>query len=71
MKYGLLIADNYIYGLCKSNNEIISEIDTDLYNQVFEILHNRPFSSDNYIYKLRADTLEWELVKLPEEEIEE
>ena len=35
------------------------------YNKILSIIHNRPTPSDGYTYKLRADTLEWELVELP------
>ena len=30
-----------------------------------EKIQNKPTDPDGYIYKLRADDLEWELVKLP------
>ena len=37
----------------------------DNYNHIMELIQSKPMDTDNYQYKLRADTLEWELVELP------
>lgn len=35
------------------------------YNTILEFARSAPKTADGYIYKLRADNLEWELVELP------
>ena len=35
------------------------------YNTIMQKIQNKPSDPDGYAYKLRADTLEWELVELP------
>ena len=35
------------------------------YEELKEKIRNRPQNPTGYTYKLRADTLEWELVELP------
>lgn len=35
------------------------------YNVILSIIQNYPTSPDGFFYKLRTDTLEWELVELP------
>lgn len=41
------------------------EITESEYNEILSIIHNRPTAPTGSTYKLRADTLEWELVELP------
>ena len=40
------------------------------YNTILEIIRNKPTALDGYGYKL-TDNLEWELYKLPIEEVDE
>ncbi len=37
------------------------------YNEVLSALLSAPSALSGYVYRLRADTLEWELVELPPE----
>ena len=46
--------------------EQISDAD---YSALIAIIQSKPTPPTGYEYKLRADTLEWELVEAPEEEI--
>lgn len=41
---------------------IISE---DEYNNLLAIVENEPTPPEGFVYRLRADTLEWELVEIP------
>ena len=43
-----------------------TEITEAEYNELLSIIHNRPIPQSGYDYKLKADTLTWELVELPE-----
>lgn len=43
-----------------------TEITEQEYTEILSIIHAAPQDApDGYTYKLRADTLEWELVELP------
>lgn len=46
------------------------EITEDEYNNILEIIHNKPTAPDGYGYRL-TDSLDWELYELPTEETEE
>lgn len=46
------------------------EITESEYNEILEIIKNKPIAPDGYAYKL-TDSLEWELYELPIEEPEE
>lgn len=66
MKYAIITESNYIIGLCQSENNMVGEVDKEQFDSVSEMLLNRPQDApDGYEYKLKADTLEWELVELP------
>ena len=41
------------------------------YNKIREAFAAKPQSTDGFAYRLRADTLEWELVELPATEPDE
>lgn len=62
MKKIKIIEDGYIVGIGFGYGESISESE---YNHVLSLVNSRPTPTDGYTYKLRADTLEWELVELP------
>lgn len=57
------IEDGYIWGICPTVGDI--KITESEYNTILSIIHNRPTPSIGFDYKLKADTLEWELVELP------
>ena len=42
-----------------------AEITESEYNTIMQKIQNKPTDPSGYTYKLRADTLEWELVELP------
>ena len=42
-----------------------TEITESEYATIMQKIQNKPTDTDGYTYKLRADNLEWELVKLP------
>lgn len=68
MNYCLSIVDNFIVGICESERPFengITEVERD---NIFSLMLQKPAAPDGYTYKLRADTLEWELVELPESE---
>lgn len=42
-----------------------AEITQDEYDEIMRIIADRPTAPDGYCYRLRADTLEYELCELP------
>lgn len=64
--YSKIIYNGYIYAI--TNGAIgsagISEAE---YIKIKRIVDSKPPEPDGFCYKLRADTLEWELVELPPE----
>lgn len=44
-----------------------TEISDQEYNAILNIIRNAPAAPNGFVYKLRADTLEWELAELPPE----
>lgn len=66
MNYCLIISDGYINGFCQSENPVINPITEEEFNRIKATHSNRPSAPDGFTYKLKADTLEWELVELPE-----
>ena len=64
MNYFKVVNDGYIIAVCKNCGKI--KITESEYNELLSIIHNRPTPPSGYDYKLKANTLEWELVELPE-----
>lgn len=63
--YAKLIDSGYI---CAVGVAILGESITEAeYNEILALIAEKPSAPSGYIYKLRADTLEWELVELPPE----
>lgn len=56
----ILIANGYV--IATANTPFGADENADAIEQT---LRRQPTAPDGYIYKLRADTLEWELVELP------
>lgn len=46
-------------------NIVGEEITEEEYNAILSRINSAPTAPSGYTYKLRADTLEWELVELP------
>lgn len=63
MKYFKNTENGYIVSVSENYGE---EIVTDAeFEELKAMISKAPLSPNGYTYKLRADTLEWELVKLP------
>ena len=65
MIYFAVINNGYVDSFGTAEREIATVITEAQYNEIKSKLGNHPTAPDGYTYKLRADTLEWELVKLP------
>ena len=65
MNYCLMISNGYIEGFCQSENPVINPISEEDFNRIKATHNNRPSAPDGFTYKLKADTLTWELVELP------
>ena len=65
MKYCKNLDGEYISCLSTGFGEV--EISEEEYNGILSIIRAAPTAPEGYIYLLRADTLEWELVELPPE----
>ena len=61
--YNKTIIDGYISFV--GTGEMGEQINESEYNELMSIIHNRPIPQSGYDYKLKADTLTWELVELP------
>lgn len=66
MNYCLSIADGYIVGVCESESHFPNEITKAERDAVFNKLMSKPKAEEGYQYMLKADTMEWELVELPQ-----
>lgn len=59
------IENGFIVALSTGCGQIeISDVE---YNELLSIIRTKPADPEGYVYMLRADTLEWELVELPPE----
>lgn len=61
--YKKVVRDGYI--LCVAFGENGEEITENEYNSLLDVIQSMPIAPDGYEYKLRADTLAWELHELP------
>ncbi len=66
MHYTLSIANGYIIGVCESEKPYSNEITKAERDEIFNTLMSRPKAEEGYQYMLKADTMEWELVELPQ-----
>ena len=66
MNYCLSIADGYIIGVCESEWHYHNEITKAERDAVFTKLMSRPKAEEGYQYMLKADTMECELVAIPQ-----
>lgn len=64
MKYGKIVSDGFILAVTTGGG---TEITEEEYNEILAAVQSAPASPEGFVYKLRADTLEWELVELPPE----
>ena len=65
------VDNGYIIGVGTNGNDSAAAITEAEYNEILSAIQTAPVAPDGYVYKLRADTLEWELVELPPVEDEE
>lgn len=63
MEYKKIIVSDYILGLAEVINN--GNISKEEYDRITEIIRNKPSAESGYDYRLRADSLEWELVEVP------
>lgn len=62
--FSKIVLDGYIAAVTTGNGT--KQITESEYNTILSLIHNRPIAPDGFTYKLKADTLTWELVELPE-----
>ena len=63
MAYKKVISDGFVVAI--GTNIIGEDITESEYQMLLSVIRNKPAASDYHDHKLRADTLEWELVELP------
>jgi len=63
VKYYKTIIDDYLISIGTSGTDEITEQE---YNDLYSIIASKPTAPSGYKYRLKADTLTWELVELPE-----
>ena len=66
-KYFLMRDGEYAVGIISTKDELASPLSEKEKDNILSLLCNKPNASPGFTYKLRADTLEWELVELPPE----
>lgn len=66
MEYKKIIVDGYILGLAEVEQN--GNISKEEYDRITEIIRNKPIAESGFDYRLRADSIEWELVEVPAEE---
>ena len=64
MAHRIIISDGYIQAFTTYGGV---EITAEVQNSILQKMADAPTAPSGYTYKLRADTLEWELVELPPE----
>lgn len=65
MFYFEIDADGYVASYGTSTAEVQRSISAERFEMIAGKIRQKPTAPDGYTYKLRADTLEWELVELP------
>ena len=65
MNYCCMVSDGYICGVLESEQHFPNEITAEEKDNIYSLLLNRPTAQDGFTYRLKSDTLEWELVELP------
>ena len=61
-----IVEGGYIIGIGTNGNDSVTEITEQEHSTILQKIQNAPKTPlDGYQYRLRADNLEWELVKLP------
>jgi hypothetical protein len=65
VNYYKIVADGYV--LQVGSGVFADAITESEYNGLLAIIRSAPTAPSGYTYKLRADTLEWELLELPPE----
>lgn len=62
--YIKVIESGYITGI--GTGIVGEEISESEYNKIMVVIQNKPTAEEGYQYMLRADTMEWELVAIPQ-----
>lgn len=63
MRFFKKIDNGYLIAIGEGDGE--TEITESEYRAVMQKIQNKPTASEGHQYRLRDDTLEWELVELP------
>ena len=70
MAFMVCESNGYILGIGKNQAES-GGVSESKYNQISELFKNKPSDTDEYQFKLRSDTLEWERVPIEPEPSED
>lgn len=63
--YFMTVSDGYVDSFGMASAEVQTAISEETYSLIAERIGEKPTAPSGFDYKLRADTLEWELVELP------
>ena len=61
----MTVSGGYVESYGAASAEVQTAVSEETYNLISERISEKPAAPDGFAYKLRADTLEWELVELP------
>lgn len=70
MKYNKIVSDGYILSITTSDGKGHGNISELEYNEIREIIRNRPTAPGGYGYRL-TESLVWELYEIPPVEVDE
>ena len=65
VKYYAVVENNYVF--CVSANKFGDIISEDMYAKISNAIKNKPTPPNDFAYRLKADTLEWELIEIPKD----
>ena len=61
-----VIENGYVIGIGTNGSDTADAITDAEYNQLLTIIRNAPTAPGGYVYMLNANTLEWDLIELPD-----
>lgn len=69
--YYKFVSSGYLEGVGTNGSDDVEAITEAEYQELRALIQTKPEAPDGYVYRLRADTLAWELAEAPEEPGEE
>lgn len=71
INYYKCVEEGYIIAIGTNGPDTVTAISSDEYQRILEIFHNKPEPPTGYDYILRDSDLQWELIELPPEPVDD